>query len=506
MKPTLQDNRIFLNKLLLVVGLTLLRMPIIFGLNDNPWIILSTSLPFWLVIVNNQFPELPLPISFPRATNRLIIISSVVTIIFGMFLVISFGFTYILALNAQKYTFLVVIGLALLASIVFIFGLKIINKGSVVDKKLLIIGIIFYLILMVGIIRASTDIPFLLIRLFLLITILFFSFSSKIILSKNAQLFIWHMYLGLLFYLGVNIILYLIGVNNPNVLNIKTGSSIILSLVGIKSARIYFPLSEGINQFGFAGGAGFVISVSILMENVYKKRTENFQYFINIIGLVMSGFVILATDSRGAMLHTILVSGIMVFNKLSHNRIFFTIIMFCQSLLLLPINKIASSVPVISMLTRGNTNFLNNRDFIWREGIEFLSKFKWAHIFGYGLIGQEKTGVVYHYWYTVENYINKTNINTNISLHHFGLQTIFDFGYIGLLASYSFFLLLGFRIISILQQEISDTKMLSIYALVIFFVLAGTTEAIPTVYSGELFYFVPFIWATLVFFDEDNKE
>jgi hypothetical protein len=59
-------RRELLNKTLLVIGLTFIRLPRVFGLDSNPWILLLTLIPFWFVIVNNHLPEFKNPTRIPR--------------------------------------------------------------------------------------------------------------------------------------------------------------------------------------------------------------------------------------------------------------------------------------------------------------------------------------------------------------------------------------------------------------------------------------------------------
>ena len=53
-----QKHKLALNKILLVAGLTITRLPRVFGLDNVAWIILLTLVPFWYVILENQIPEI----------------------------------------------------------------------------------------------------------------------------------------------------------------------------------------------------------------------------------------------------------------------------------------------------------------------------------------------------------------------------------------------------------------------------------------------------------------
>ncbi len=500
------DNKALSNEILLITGLVIIRLPIVFGLNDNLWASLCTMLPFWLVIVNNHLPEFVIPIKLPRFINRLIINISLVINLFAGFLLISGLYIYLVKHNNQEFILFLSIIFSALVSILFVIGLAKIIDGFRVDNKLLILGISFYLITMIGIIRTSTEVPFLLIRLFQIITILYFCFSSRIMLRKKADTYIWHLYLGLLVYLGLNIILFYSGIDNPYILNSRVGKSVMYSAIGIQSSRIHFPLAEGINQFGFVGGAGFVMSAAFFLNGLYDKKRESNLYFITIIGGLISGWIILAADSRGAMLFTMLVSGLIVLRKLVVNKSIYTIVVLSQSVIFLPLSDFLNNLPFLTPLARVKSDMLSNRGFIWREGIDFLLKFQWTHLFGYGLSGHKASGVVYHYWYTIEHYIKKIKVDSNISLHHFGLQQIYDYGYIGLIASYAFLLFTGYKIIEYLQNDKSLNVYAPLYALLLFMIFAGVVSSIPTFYSEELFYLLPFIWVVTIYRNKYENE
>ena len=88
-------------------------------------------------------------------------------------------------------------------------------------------------------------------------------------------------------------------------------------------------------------------------------------------------------------------------------------------------------------------------------------------------------------------------INTNsISLHHFGLQGIYDYGYIGITIAYLLIIVIGLKL---LEKEKSTTKRINylpILAGLLFIIFAGSVSVIPAFYSKELFLLFPFIWIT----------
>jgi len=95
----------------------------------------------------------------------------------------------------------------------------------------------------------------------------------------------------------MNLVLYLIGVNPPNPFYLAKYPTQILDFLGLPSYRVFFLLSEGINNFGILVGAILVGLYQLLITR--KNKGEG--VFISIL-LFACIIAVLLTDSKGAII------------------------------------------------------------------------------------------------------------------------------------------------------------------------------------------------------------
>jgi hypothetical protein len=461
-----------LNKTLLVVGLTLIRLPRTFGLDGNPWVLIIILVPFWFVIINNHLPEIKIPPGVPKYVSRILLQILLLFNIAGFLIVISAVFVKAFTEQASTGYLVLTIIILILIMTISIYGILTLIRGAYFEQRILIVGLLYFLVSLVGIFRASVQTPFLLLNIYQIITVLIFGLSAKKTLNSKPQLFMRYVFTGLVFYLGANVLFHLVGMENQTEIYLKKFDSVMLSLIGIETSRVYYPLAEGINPFGMVGGAGFVMSVAMGITMIKNRSKDIISWIMITLGVSFSFYIILTTDTRGAILFAFLTVGL------------------TQPAVLIARENLLRNFTFLLPMIRSNSDVLSGRGVIWQAGIEQLSTFNWIHLIGYGLSGQTVSGVVDKY-----NHLFVSYIYTNrVSLHHFGLQTIYDFGYLGLLLAYSLMFLMGITLIRRIRAYPDNQEAFLAFAFLLYIILAGSVSTIPAFYARELFVIFIFVW------------
>lgn len=486
----LQEKKEILNKILLVGCLTIIRLPRVFGLDINVWVFILTLAPFWFIIINNHLPDIDLSVTSPIKYTRLFILSLLIIIISGGLLIIATIFVQAFlhkgAFGYQIFSFII-----LVTSITgFVSGIVKMSAQISFNKWILWIGVVFFIIVIASIFRASSQAPFLLLYIYQYITIILFCISSRIVLLDEKRDYFNYVYFGLMVYLFTNVILYFMGFVNQTEIYLKEFEAVMLSWIGINTTRIYFPLATGINPFGMIGGVGFVMSFAYLFRSL-KNRIEIVKvYIFPLTSIILCGLIILTTDSRGAVLFSIITSLLVIFYGYFGSNAVFIFSLISQLSVFSFLLKIQGTANFLTPFIRKGSDVLSGRGVIWQAGINYLTDFEWIHLIGFGLSGQVKSGIVNEYNHLFHSYIN----SNSISLHHFGLQGIYDYGYIGIVIAYLLIILIGLNLIQKNYSNEMRIHNLPIIASLLFLVFAGSVSVIPTFYSRELFLLFPFIW------------
>lgn len=484
------ERRELLNKTLLVIGLTFIRLPRTLGLDGNPWVLIIILMPFWFAIINNHLPEIKIPPGVPKYVSWILLQILLLFNIAGFLIIVSAVFVKAFTEQASIGYLVLTIVILILIVTISIYGILLLIRGAYFEQRILIVGLLYFLVSLVGIFRASIQTPFLLLNIYQIITILIFGLSAKKTLNSKPQLFMRYVFTGLVFYLGANVLFHLVGMENQTEIYLKNFDSVMLSMIGIETSRVYYPLSEGINHFGLLGGAGFVMSAAMGISNLKNRSKDIRSWIITILGAILSFYIIITTDSRGALLFAILTTGLIVFGRLFGNKVIFWVCFLAQPAALLAREKIIRNLTFLTPLIRSNSDALSGRGVIWQAGIEQLSTFKWIHLIGYGLSGQTVSGVVEKYNHLFISYINMNRI----SLHHFGLQTIYDFGYLGLLLAYSVMFLMGLTLIRQIKVSSEKQEALLAFVFLLYVLLAGSVSTIPAYYAREMFFVFILTW------------
>lgn len=485
-----KERGVLLNKILLVIGLTLIRLPRGFGLDDNPWVLILGLVPFWFVIINNHLPEIKIPPGMPKSVSRILLQILLLFNVAGLLTVISVVFVRAFVEQDSTGYFVLAIFVLVLIATICIYSILMLIRGTYFEKRILIVGLFYFLVILSGIFRASVRTPYLLLAIYQFVTFLIFGLSAKKILLRKQQLFMRYVFIGLIFYLGVNVIFNLLGMENQTEIYLRNFDSVMLSMIGIETSRVYYPLSEGINPFGNVGGAGFVMSVAMGITMIKNRSKEIISWIGAFLGVSLSFYIMLTTDSRGALLFAIFISGLIVFVRFISYEMVFGFCLLVQPAVLIAREIIVRNLTFLAPLIRSNSDVLSGRGVIWQAGIEQLSKFDWIHLVGYGLSGQTISGVVEKYNHLFVAYIN---INS-VSLHHFGLQTVYDIGYLGLLLAYSLMILMGISLIKQIKACSENQEFLIAFVFLLYILLAGSVSTTPAYYTKEMFLLFIFVW------------
>ena len=487
-----QKHKLALNKILLVAGLTLTRLPRVFGLDNVAWIILLTLVPFWYVILENQIPEFGKE-SVPGSKYiRLFIQLISLVIIAGIILLLSIFLVETYEQNASIVSFLACVFVVAVFLAVLIFGIVKLRRSGVLDQAIMWIGIIYFLVLIVSMVRASVQASYDLLFIYQTVTVIVFCLSSITVFHARDEDYFKYVFMGLVLYLFANVLLNVFGIGNVTEVYLRDFDSVLLSTIGLESMRVFFPMAEGINSFGMVAGLGFAISAGYLVKWLSAKSKSLDRLIIPLLGSVLSIYVILRTDSRGALLFSVIAAGMILFFAFIRSKTVFLLTFLSQLSVFGVMTASLENIELLAPLIRENSNLLSGRGIIWQAAIDFLRDFEWIHVVGYGLSGHAKSGLIHEYSYLFASYVNKTDIY----LHHFALQSIFDVGYIGLIAGYILMIVMGIKLLQNKESMARELLDLPVLAGLIFIIFAGSVSIVPALYAREIYFLFPFIWAS----------
>ncbi len=115
---------------------------------------------------------------------------------------------------------------------------------------------------------------------------------------------------------------------------------------------------------------------------------------------------------------------------------------------------------------------------IWDAVLGFLRHPHVEQIYGYGVYGQLQSGVVYSYSYLFGDTLQPIYEHA----HNLALQTVLDFGYVGL-ASLAFLVVRSAQGLEHRARLNDSAAALAMLALLLVLALSGTTESYPSYFS-----------------------
>ena len=292
------------------------------------------------------------------------------------------------------------------------------------------------------------------------------------------------LYYCLSIYVAFNVLLHLVGVESAReiVVHDSLGPATVLGAFGVNVDRVLFATASGLGPFGVASGAVALFG-SMLLLSSKSLKSKIMGFCILLFGL----YALLRTDSRAVAFWMLVTpfAYLIGWKKLKRLLPLLPVVSLILPMLAMSFAIIVASTPLGEMLGRSagsdNVATLSNRSVIWSNVFHELKDFSPTHLVGFGARGQVASGVgeanavVFEGDYS-ENVEQKT-------AHNFALQTMLDMGYIGIFL----WMLLLIRTI----KEITwlgrgqDAEIHIVF--VIYIILVGATEVVPTMYVNEAF-------------------
>lgn len=365
------------------------------------------------------------------------------------------------------------------------------------QKLISFTSILFILMIFISIFRAhlfgiiSIQLAANMICTWLTITLLIISIVPRDIEIDSGFHAVKYLLFAVNFYIAINVILYFMGISGAgDIYNDRFGKAVVLGYFGLDMERILFPLAPGITSFGVISGLSFIISYYLFKNNIYSNK------IISYLAILTSLFVLLTTDSRGAILSVIITLIIINFYKLSLRNngklislpIFILVIIFSYYLL---INM--SNLSAIQSLSRGE-DIGSGRTIIWLYAVNFIKDFNLSHLFGFGYMGHAASGLSEQYKYLFYGW--NTAAPETVSLHNAILQIFIDYGYIGTIL---FFIIIYYSL-SYSHRLYKREKYLPIIIFISIIIYLTVTGIFSLSYNIYFFHcFIPFL-AILVLF------
>lgn len=287
-------------------------------------------------------------------------------------------------------------------------------------------------------------------------------------------------------FVAVNVALSLAGVVPSGRYDAATEApATLLGLLGVNANRVLFPLSSGV--LGIAPTATVALAICVMLALRNEQRT------LAVIGALLSLYVILAIDSRGGLLFAGLALLLMVFVPRARQQ------GLAWVAILLPVMPIVLILMLTGLaeteagvrLERGETEGLNTgtgRTVVWSEVYKTLARPSIDHVFGYGQLGQVKSGASVDYAYLFRDYEGDPLTN---SAHNLVLQSLLDLGWFGTVC----LVLLAAVVITRLSRLTHDPLHAALLAGALSLLLLGIVQSDPTPAHPESFAF----WLLVIF-------
>lgn len=277
---------------------------------------------------------------------------------------------------------------------------------------------------------------------------------------------LWALLAAIPAFIAINLLLHVLGVDG----SAATGRAVMLQAVGITATRTLFPLASGVNNFGGLAGAGLVFGLLLMFARPNAFRGA---FLVGSIAAAVSMAAVLMTDNRGALLFAVVTVGlVMLFRALWATR--FATVAALAPLVALPFLSFLALAPASLPSEFSRNEFeeqtLNNRIHIWRISFDHVGGSFGSWLFGHGLNGQVASGA----GVAIAPFFSPADpLRYEHTAHSLVLQALLDFGLVGALVLFA----LVAKTLHGLLAHGQDTAKVMAGALLLYFVLAGTTEA-----------------------------
>ena len=357
------------------------------------------------------------------------------------------------------------------------------SKG--LNKGYVAIVLVFFFIQVIGLFRGylygAMDVPFFTkFILFILSTVAaFISIYWTRDTSKKQYLKFHALFSSVSLYVVTNFVMYMLGFETGKELSTWGGlpDSVLMSVVGINTSRVFFPLSSGLNSFALVAGMSLVYSVSMLGKKKLKLRFRTLAAISVLISLVS----LVLVDARMIFIVTFLVMVYGLFRLTTQAKMYRALLLvsaFLPGMLVFAAGIVIEKLDT-SSLSRNSGNSgvvtINGRTEIWDKVYDEIKYPKILHIVGYGAKGQITSGISKD----VAQTFSATAVNKDeVTVHNYILQTFLDAGYLGLLVL--------FAVLYRASGRAKNRKIINAWLLL--FLLGGVTESAPMMYSPDLYF------------------
>lgn len=280
-----------------------------------------------------------------------------------------------------------------------------------------------------------------------------------------------------------NMVLFAMGFYEPRIAEY----SLSLELIGVSLERVRFPLSPGINSYGYFLGLLAVYASHVIREYKGRRLVWGSIFAIAFVELMM-------VDSRGALIFVILSNVVVVVTaKLRRFQFIFAVFITQFSLLIFFFADLILSAIDGKVVSRG-ADLSSQRSFLWEKGLAILSRQNVDTLFGFGVMGQHATN---------ENFPSAVDESGLISMHNSFSQIAIDVGLIPYVM-YSGIVSVGLYKVF---KKTDDAIFRRIAMIIVFVFMVSSVEInlTPTHAYFYLTYFLLLISLCFTFFENKNR-
>lgn len=290
-----------------------------------------------------------------------------------------------------------------------------------------------------------------------------------------------------------NVILQLAGIESVQRLLVDYPEGRLAQLLGLRLDRTLLPMARGINNFGVVAGMGVAASLAVLSgpgQSSYKRLFAA-PLLLGSIGAIVY------VDSRGPLLFGLIAGlGVPVLFRLGRGGAarFSALLAPALPLALLAVLSLAARSDIARRFSRqqGDIASATGRAMIWGAAAGRLAAAPAPmDAVGYGQYGAKGAGVSV-IWASRFKDFEADPLLT--STHNLTLQLVYDVGYVGLVLVLAAF----WRALAVLGRLHSDygvSGAIPASSVLVFLLIAGTTEATVSIIFPEALVFVSLMFA-----------
>lgn len=292
---------------------------------------------------------------------------------------------------------------------------------------------------------------------------------------------------GLALYLCVNFVAYALGFHGTiAALPSEYGGNRLMSLIGLSTNRLTFPISSGPTAFGPIAGMLTTIGLCLLMFSKSKL-----QRFAGLLAALLGLIGVFLVDSRSALV-SIPMALVLAFSfarsaKLRKVWLAFAVLLPLVPLIMVGIVQIMSQTEIAAVFQRQGgfaqkLGVASGRESIWMSVMHFFANPDPIHIIGFGAYGQIISGVSREYSWV----FNQAGAAL-ATAHNASLQVLLDCGYVGV----AIWVLLVYRVQRAALQSVDLARFpdaaLLLSASSFYFVISGFFDVSTTFYQADTF-------------------